>query len=78
MREVFMPKETGSMVAGKCYLTHSNTVWRILEVGGGTITYVVRGKLAFPSWDKGSWRSASKKEFATEVNREVPCDWHGG
>ena len=43
----------------------------------GSVTYVVRGKLAFPSWDKTSWQSASKEGFARGVDREVPYDWRG-
>jgi hypothetical protein len=72
-----MLTETGSILVGRCYLTHSNSVRRVLEVDSKTVTYVVRGKLAFPSWDKTSWQSASKEGFAREVDREVQCDSHG-
>ena len=72
-----MLTETGSILIGDANLMHSNTVRRVLEVDGKTVTYVVRGKLAFPSWDKTSWQSASKEGFAREVDREVPHDWRG-
>ena len=66
----------GSIVVGRCYVTPSREVRRVLEVGTNTVTYVVRGKMAFPSWDKKTWQSTSKENFASEVSREVPCDWH--
>jgi hypothetical protein len=61
MHEEYMPTETGSILVGRFYLTHSNSVRRVLEVDGKTVTDVVRGKLAFPSWDKTSWPSASRR-----------------
>ena len=38
------------------------------------MTYVVRGKLAFPSWDRKLWRSTNRDLFAEQVKGEVPCD----
>jgi hypothetical protein len=67
----------GSILVGRCYLTHSNTVRRLLEVDVQTVTYVARGKMAFTSWDKGSWHSTSKEKFVSEISHEVPCDWRG-
>ena len=72
-----MLTEAGSILVGRCYLTHSNSVRRVLEVDSKTVTYVVRGKMAFTSWDKGSWQSTSKEKFVSEVSSEVPCDWRG-
>jgi hypothetical protein len=46
-----------------------------VEFDGSLVSYVVRGKLAFPAWDKKMWRSATREAFAREVAREVPCDW---
>ncbi len=66
----------GSIVVGRCYVTPSREVRQVLEVGTNTVTYVVRGKMAFPYWDKKTWQSTSKENFASEVSREVPCDWH--
>ncbi len=72
-----MAVEPGSIVVGRCYATPSSEVRRVLEIEGQTVRYVVRGKLAFPSWDKNVWQSTSKESFAKEVSREVPCDWRG-
>jgi plasmid maintenance system antidote protein VapI len=38
-----MATETGSILVG-FYLTHSNSVRRVLKVDGKTVTEVVRGK----------------------------------
>ena len=48
---------------------------KILEIKGEEVTYVLRGKLAFPSWDQKLWRSTSREAFAREVKAEVPCGW---
>jgi hypothetical protein len=72
-----MAIEPGSILVGRCYATPPGEVRRVLEVDRQSVTYVVRGKLAFPSWDKRAWQSTSKESFAREVSREVPCDWRG-
>ena len=66
---------SGSLRVGHCYATLLNEVWQIVEFDGSFVSYVVRGKLAFPAWDKKMWRSATREAFAKEVAREVPCDW---
>ena len=67
--------ETGSILVGRCYATLTNDVRRVLAVDGQSVTYVVRGKMAFPSWDPNAWQSTNKQNFASEVRSEVPCDW---
>ena len=57
-----------SIAVGKCFTTPTNEVRRIVKIDGMRVTYVTRGKMAFPSWDRHSWL------FATEVSGEVPCD----
>ena len=44
---------------------------KILEIRGEEVTYVVRGKLAFPSWDQNLWRSTTRDAFAREVKAQV-------
>ena len=66
---------SGSIRLGHCYATWGGDVRKILEIRGEEVTYVVRGRLAFPSWDQKLWRSTSREAFAREVNAEVPCDW---
>ena len=70
-----MPIESGSILVGSCYVTPTNDVRRVLEVDSGSVTYVVRGKMAFPSWDPMAWQFTKKQNFASEVSSEVPCDW---
>ena len=69
-----MTVETYSICVGQCYLTHKREVRKVLEVDGDRITYVVRGKLAFPAWDREMWRVTTTDTFAKDVEREVPCD----
>jgi hypothetical protein len=74
-----MAIRTGSIAVGKCYATATNEVRRIVKIDGMKVTYVTRGKMAFPSWDKQSWMYASREMFALEVSGEVTCEcgqWH--
>ncbi len=70
-----MAISSGAIRLGHCYVTAEGDVHKILEIKGEQVTYVVRGKLAFPSWDQKLWRSTSRDTFAHEVKAEVPCDW---
>ena len=45
---------------------------KILEIKGEEVTYVVRGKLAFPSWDQKLWRSTSREAFARRGESRGP------
>ena len=62
---------TGSIVVGRCYLTPSSEVRRVLEVDSKTVTYVVRGKMAFPSWDKKRGNPQARK--TSRVRSAVKC-----
>ena len=70
-----MPISAGSIRLGHCYVTAANAVRKIIEIDGMAVTYVVRGKLAFPTWDSRLWHTTNREVFAREVMREVPCDW---
>lgn len=70
-----MPISAGSIRLGHCYLTAGNAVRKVLEIDGMSVTYVMRGKLAFPTWDRRQWQMTTREAFAREVAREVPCDW---
>jgi hypothetical protein len=59
---------------GRCYVTHSGEVRKVLESDGQRLTYVTRGKLAFPAWDAEKHRLTTKDTFARDVEREVPCE----
>ena len=70
-----MAISSGAIRLGHCYVTSGGDVRKIIEIKGEQVTYVVRGKLAFPSWDQKLWRSTSRDAFAHEVKAEVPYDW---
>lgn len=70
-----MAVEVGSLSVGRCYVTPQREVRKVLEIDGQKLTYVARGKLAFPSWDIELRRSTTTEAFAREVDREVPYDW---
>ncbi len=70
-----MPINASSICQGRCYVTVAGEVRKVVEVHGNNVAYVVRGKLAFPTWDKKKWHSVPRDWFATQVSREVPCDW---
>jgi len=70
-----MPISAGSIRLGHCYVTAGNAVRKVIEIDRTAVTYVVRGKLAFPTWDRRLWHSTDREAFAREVAREVPCDW---
>ena len=66
---------SSSLRVGHFYATPLDEVRQIVELDGSLVSYVVRGKFAFPAWDKKMWRSATRATFAQEVAREVPFDW---
>jgi hypothetical protein len=70
-----MTVESRSISVGKCYSTAKLEVRKVMEIDGQSLSYVVRGKMAFPSWDRQSWHSANRQTFAAEVDNEVPHDW---
>ena len=59
---------------GACYITTENELRRIVEFDGNSLCYVVRGRMAYPSWDKQRWHSMTLQAFAAAVLREVSCD----
>lgn len=69
-----MAVEANSISVGRCYLTHKREVRKVLEIEGERVTYVARGRLAFPAWDRELWRVTTTDTFARDVEREVPCD----
>ncbi|MEI9901869.1 MAG: hypothetical protein WDN31_19140 [Hyphomicrobium sp.] len=71
-----MPVSYGSIVVGKCFATPNNDVRKVLGLDGESVTYVVRGKMAFPSWDPAARQTRNRDAFAKEVSAEVPDDWH--
>jgi len=71
-----MPVEAKLIGVGRCYVTHTEEVRKVLEMDGQKLTYVARGKLAFPAWDHEMRRFTTSETFARDVEREVPCDWH--
>jgi hypothetical protein len=71
-----MTVEANLICVGRCYVAHNSEVRKVLEIDGQKLTYVARGKLAFPAWDDEMRRFTTRETFARDVEREVPCDWH--
>jgi hypothetical protein len=65
----------GEIAIGKCFAMPNNDVRQVVGLDRGTVSYVVRGKLAFPSWDPAAWQVTSQDVFAGEVTNEVTADW---
>jgi hypothetical protein len=70
-----MRVESVSISVGKCYSTAKLEVRKVIEIDGQNVAYVLRGKMAFPSWDRQAWHSASRQTFAGEVDRVVSHAW---
>lgn len=69
-----MTIEAKSICVGRCYVMYNREVRKVLEIDGQKLTYVARGKMAFPSWDREMRRLTTTETFATYVDREVPCE----
>ena len=69
-----MPINPTSIQPGHCYVA-GRVVFKVIDVRGEMITYVIRDKLEFPTTDMKKWRTVTLQTFALEVAREVPCDW---
>ena len=69
-----MAIETSSIRVGRCYLTHSNTVRRVLEVDRQSDVRCAR-ETRVSVMGQGSWQSANKESFAREIDREVRRLW---
>ncbi len=71
-----MPISSGSIEVGRCFATSDNGVRKVLGIEGECVTYVVRGRMAFPYWDANAWRKVSKLVFAREACSQVADNWH--
>ncbi len=63
-----------SITVGKCFVTPSNQVRRVLGVEAGKVTYEARGsKMVKGKWPRRA--TVDTRRFAAEVTREVPCHY---
>ena len=63
-----------SLEVGRCYLTNTHQVWRIVRrMPDGRVLYEHRGRNTFFENQKPGMLTALPAEV--EVEREVPCDW---
>ena len=69
-----MPIDPRSIQPGHCYVA-GRVVFKVIDVQGEMITYVLRDKLEFPTEDRKKWRTVTRQTLALELAREVPCDW---
>ncbi len=66
-----------SIEVGKCYLTNTGQVRRVLVMLPGRVQFEQRVKMT--SLKLGWIRDiADTRAFASSVEREVPCDWTPG
>ncbi len=67
-----------ALEVGKCYLTNTGRVWRIIRfMPDGRILYEHRGQHRFG--DEQELRPGMLTHtLPVEVVREVPCDWTSG
>ena len=70
-----MPVDYADIAIGKCFSMPNNDVRQVIGLDRGSVSYVVRGKLAFPSWDPAARQITSQDAFAKEVSAEVAADW---
>ncbi len=68
-----MPIKPNSIQQWHCYLA-ARVVYKVIDMQGEMITYVIRDRLEFPTQDKTKWRIVTRFTFSV-VEREVPCDW---
>ncbi len=69
-----MPIKPNSIQQWHCYLA-ARVVYKVIDMQGEMITYVIRDKLEFPTQDRKKWRTVTRFTFSLVVEREVPCDW---
>jgi hypothetical protein len=72
-----MPVNSAEIAIGKCFSMPNDDVRQVVGLDRGSVSYVVRGKMAFPSWDPAAWKTMSQDVFAREVSAEVKADWRG-
>jgi hypothetical protein len=68
-----------SIDVGRCYLTANNQVRRIVEItSDDRVNYEARGARNVTGWHPGPNLSSlpSRERFASDVERQVDCDWH--
>lgn len=69
-----MPVSERSVQVGKCYVTTTMQVRKVIERNGASLKYVSRGRT-----DQGGFSSAHVTvgvgSFVRDVDREVTCDW---
>ncbi len=69
-----MPVSLDNIAVGKCFVTSTGQVRRVLEMKNDKVKYESRGKTdQGGSW--GAWATVGDESFASDVDREVTCDW---
>ena len=59
------------LAAGKCYVTGSSEVRRLVEVTEFEVKYEALSDAGFRSSER--WIAVSREKFAAEVDREIAC-----
>lgn len=70
-----MPVPLNSIAVGRCFVTSTGQVRRVLEIKDGKVKYESRGKTDRGGSSVGR-TTVSDSRFASDVDREVTCDWN--
>ncbi len=64
-----------SIEAGKCYLTRSGQVRRVVTCEHGRVTFHTGGRRLYVPGGGPRRRVMTLPKFALDAEREVSCDW---
>lgn len=67
-----MPINVNQIGVGKCYVTPTQQVRRVLSHANGDVTYESRGRRVGPFSNRVT---VGETKFAEGVDRQVHCDW---
>jgi hypothetical protein len=71
-----MPVRIEDIAVGRCYVTSTYRVRKVLFISGENVRYVSRGSKNFVGWERSGYRATSTRaRFAQDVDRRVTCDW---
>jgi hypothetical protein len=69
-----MTIKSDEVAVGRCYVTATGEIRRVLEMYGGRVRYGARGEKAAANWQEDSWVWVETEKFADQAEREVSCD----
>jgi hypothetical protein len=70
-----MAVSPGDIAVGKCYVTPTGQVRRVLKIEAATVEYEARGSRAVPRDVWGPGTPVAIDKFVAAVDREVRCNY---